>query len=407
MKKICSCILTLSIIVGLLTGCGSNAKTTNTGPNAYIDSLEEGYFYIRSKKDNNCQKPLWSSATFDRKTSSYGNNSRVIWFTEENLNKIPTFYEGDSIIYKNKETLLTDFTFERFEDFGYSVGLALLGISSTGRPLIKIGTDSKNICSGSDADQIIQGIENSSAFIDTLGKIPLRGTYDEANNLWSAENICTRCGSLKNLVKDQKYEIELYSGTYRYEYVLTANRRVFGSMEGITTHDYNYESDYLINIPLPKDLKTGYYMLNGTGLFRYIANADLEKYPIDTDYDKYIEFYNVPNGWIEKDQGTFINSPDPTDPSTPTPVDKNERKFETYIEELYENTNIFVKIENCINPQLIAGIVRTPLGEEYSLISNPYNGTLSLDFTPPITGTYTIILWYLKDEQVSITVTNE
>lgn len=404
MKKLISCITLLSLIVILLSGCG-NEERKNTGSNAYIDALEEGFYYVRSAKDNKCEKPLWSSATFDKNSSSYGSNSRVMWFSEEKLNKIPTFYEGDSIIYKNKEYLPTDFTFERFEDFGYSIGLALLGISTTGRPLIKTGEDSKNICAGSDADQIIKGIENGSAYIDTVGEAPIRGIYDKKTNLWSAENICTRCGSLKNLEKDVKYVIELYSGTYRYEYTLVANRRVFGSMEGITTHEYNYESDYLISIPLPKDLKTGYYMINGTGLFRYIANIDLEQYPIDTDYDTYIEFYNVSNNWVEKDiEGNYTN---PTDPFAPTPVDKNERKFETYIEELYENTSILVKIENCLNPQLVAGAIRTPSGEEYPLTANPYNGTLSIDFVPPETGTYTVLLWYLKDEQVTVTVTNE
>ena len=49
---------------------------------------------------------------------------------------------------------------------------------------------------------------------------------------------------------------------------------------------YHFTDDYLLQVEIPEDLVTGYYMLNAIGTFRYIGMGDT--YTVNTDYNKNI-----------------------------------------------------------------------------------------------------------------------
>ena len=137
MKKRALIILLASAMC--LSGCSfSRKKKTNveedTNSVGYIekmDELKEGGYYIYH--DDKYLIPYIGKATFDTASdrSQYTNSGRVAWFMDD-FNKIPTLYEGDYLVYYTSNPLNETFNIERFEYFGYTIGISGLRKKSSG-----------------------------------------------------------------------------------------------------------------------------------------------------------------------------------------------------------------------------------------------------------------------------------
>ena len=69
--------------------------------------------------------------------------------------------------------------------------------------------------------------------------------------------------------------MNIYEGTVYHKEKFRADVHVFGSMEVTDTTDYAFEKNSnVINIQIPDFFNTGYYCINGQGLFRYIASGE-------------------------------------------------------------------------------------------------------------------------------------
>ncbi len=78
----------------------------------------------------------------------------------------------------------------------------------------------------------------------------------------------------------------VYEGTVEHSYTMAADIRIMGSMEGQVTADYSFVGDNTISLILPDAFNSGFYLINGIGLFRYIDG---------TTYDEASTDMNVPN----------------------------------------------------------------------------------------------------------------
>lgn len=271
-----------------LCACGAQKQeeTEVVDPEtAYLDELEAGYYYIRHKNPENGYYeayPLYfPTATFEAgSVSSSPSDNRIFWFKDEEYEKIPTMYPGDSLIYYYNGVLSESFTFERFEDLGYTIGLRGMTVSPSGRYNISTKTEDQCTFPNGDTDVILELNENETVKLDTLGGIKLRdsgGIYNEGSETSDSSSYLTRCGTIRQDLfegKDKEYVAEIYKGTVRHEYSFKPDIRVLGSMEGYSSISYEFESEKIINIEIPEFFNNGYYLFNGQGLIRYLKDTN-------------------------------------------------------------------------------------------------------------------------------------
>ena len=270
MKKIISTIISTALLVGTLTACGEPTNTAGaiTGDKkSYTSNLEDGVYYVRDK-DNNCTPVYFGNATFEEgSVSTTPSDDRVLWYKED-FEKIPTLYKGDSLIMFTKSEIEERMVFERFELYNPTIGICGMEELKSGR--YKIFTNSEKKCTYpyGDTDEILK-LDNSSVILESIGGRGIR----QADESDPTKTFLTRSGTILGLKKGDSYNVDIYEGTIRHSYVFTADVIPLGSMEVTETYDYEFETDNLINIKIPEFFNTGYYMINGKGLFRYVNGS--------------------------------------------------------------------------------------------------------------------------------------
>ncbi len=329
--------MSLLLISALLTatlGCGKEVVEEDP-KTAYLKTLESGNFYIRHS-NYTVEKPYFGEATFSKgSTFEKQNNDAVMWFHGDE-DKIPVLYEGDSLIYYSTDPIKEEYTLERYELLPYTIGLCKMTVSPSGR--FKIKTDENEKCTypGADTDQILNFV-NDEVIIDTLGGVKLRAskdeiTFDDEGNVVNVStSALTRGGTIFGLERGETYSCEIYEGTIGTLFNFTADVLPIVHWETYTSVDYNFESRTIMNIPIPDDFKSGYYMVNGIGLFRYVklseelSDYDLQELGVSTA-EEYINTcalsytlptidvnkvdYNVPNPQPETETLIELEQPE-------------------------------------------------------------------------------------------------
>lgn len=304
-KKLSALALTAccAFFASSFSGCGlieEDGKTAMYSSTCDYSQLYSGQYYVwhdekekdvskdidcnTSKFDNykyNVFSPVYmESCTFEGNETDVlptGDPNRVVWMLDDNEDKIPTFYSGDELLYYSADVVPESFTIERFYDLGYTVGfkgLSEYGSSdySSNKYCLNFGSDSVVIKAGTDAEELAALSENyTNVIINSIGGQEL-----------TKSNI-SKAGTITGMKKNRPYNIEVYTGTVRTTYGMTANVRTFYSMESFTTNTYEFVGSNVIKIQLPKYLKTGYYCINGIGLFRYVNGTSYDK---STDFNE-------------------------------------------------------------------------------------------------------------------------
>lgn len=295
--KASALLLSIPIIAGTMTGCGilkSNTATENKNI-ATNDSnaLVSDYYYIwhdenqtniendintnLSKFKNYSYKifnPIYTDGAI-RGEDTVGNNYRIYWMLGENDSKIPTFYKGDELIYYSETSIPTKYEFERFYDHGYSIGIWGLRETIVGSGNYSLDSDKEiGVKAGSSCDFLTSTLsqEDQTISLTTVGDMKI-----------GPDNV-SKSGTVKGLLYGSKYDATFYLGTKRYVKQVIADTRIFSSFESKTfsTNQYEFVGKGIIKIHLPEYLKTGYYIVNGVGLFRYVAE---EEYTSNTNFN--------------------------------------------------------------------------------------------------------------------------
>ncbi len=304
LRKVISFALAVSLLSATLTGCGDKpddqtwdeyynekegitdskkeeesveGKLLDSDKKDYTTILEDGTYYIRHS-DGRCDPVYYGEAAFDKddQTSS-ANDNRVMWFRSD-YDKIPTFYTGDELILYSTSILPTLFYFERFEDFGFSVGLRKIDFDDNGRLIFPTDEDAESTYPNSETDVLLDST-NTKIIIDSVGTI--RTTENSGATV-------TRVGSLvipENFL-GQDISVIAYDGTIRHEYEFPVNVKILGSMDVRKSRLYDFDEGNIIVINVPSEFNTGYYCVNGNGMFRYVKG---------NSYDDSKTDFNVPN----------------------------------------------------------------------------------------------------------------
>lgn len=271
----------------ILSGCSlfdRSRVNSSTGVEieTNINNLDEDAYYAYNGKEYGKlyigDRTFKSSSSFS--SSRTGNPSNVIWL-QDDINNIPVMRRGDKIIYHSSNKLVSSLSIERFYDLGYSIGIAGLEMDSTGRYSLALNHSSLTIDPTSDAKSL-QNISNSEdIIIDSIGKTPLR-----------SGNVSTS-GTIIGLEKGKTYAVNAYLGTNLHKTNVKADVRILASSEGDTILDYEFSESKTVEFSFPSYYNSGYYMINGYGLVKYISDDTAAD---DDDLDM-----NVPN--IYPDEG--------------------------------------------------------------------------------------------------------
>ena len=281
-KRVGECLLICFIALNL-AACGSDkekeAETSMTGNIPIIEDMEDlerGNIYIET--EGGYAKPYISNTSYNS-TSDYksSDTSKVAWFTEEEWENIPTLYKGDYVILRTNTEFSEDFYFNRFVDIGYSVGLSNLEETKTGRYKFDTTSDSGQINPSSDANELLS-LGNETVTIDAIGGAPVRNT-----------NI-SGCKSITGLEKDKVYSADIYVGTELQSFDLTADTRILYNSQVNVVNDYEFIQAEIIKIQVPDWFNSGYYSVNGSGIFRYVAGTDIDS----------VKDWNYPNADSEE-----------------------------------------------------------------------------------------------------------
>lgn len=320
MRKIKRKILSAMLIIGMsfsLFGCGNTENSdeaTEENEYAYLSNLENGCFYILHK-DKTYDKLEMPNATFSD-ISSAPSNDRIIWY-KDNFEKIPTLYieAGDKLVYFSTEVLDEQFTIERFEDLGYSIGMTGLRYTNSGR--YKIENSSSSYYPNGDTMELTN-LENEALIIDSVGEKPLRAIKSKKTGEYEQSSMISRCGTLLGFKKDMECKADVYAGTKLYKHNFKADVKVMGSMAVTETINFNFINEYIAEIEIPEYYNNGYYMPDAKGIFRLVTTG--------TTYDKEKTNFNVPNTLDEKtgNTETSITKVEGTSTSEIDDTDENE-----------------------------------------------------------------------------------
>lgn len=196
---------------------------------------------------------------------------RSIWIPSDIDDQIPTVTSKNALIYISDTTVPEEIIFERFADYGYSIGVSNMEADGGGHYFITYAeTDEDDykyyVDMKSEAAQVTE--------FDTIARLYL----DKVGGMEVNEDTVSDGGTVMNLEKDKSYICEFYTGTFYQDFKLKANIHSFGKLERFVCHDYEFLHANCIKIEIPEWFKSGYYFVQGVGLFRYVTDEDLLAY---------------------------------------------------------------------------------------------------------------------------------
>lgn len=356
--KIKTKIIALFLIETLvLTGCKDvqiwEKKADENGIVALSNKeLEKDVYYVKNgTKFYPVFMPQGNAGNF-----SYAvNESRVMATRMEEEKKIPVHYKSEGVAVASDKNELKTVTLERFKDLGYSFGV-YGGKLKEG--YFQFDTSSCVIKDSSLAE-ILKTMDSKEIRLSTI------------NGEKISENmIDSGAGVLTGLKKGESYKVTLFAGTYYYETELVADTHMMKSFE-----IFNYEEDRLKDtkngykyFDTPEDLKSGWYNMNGAGLFKYYNHERGGNDNISMN-DNYYENEKARLEAYSKQYSVDIAS--------------KTKDVKIRADYIYPE-NITVSEEN------IEGYVYSPDGIQYRMEHLNGEDSLSLDLTEAIPGRWTV-----------------
>lgn len=325
-------IIAVGLVAAKLMGVDLFATASGLSegqPNAYssAEDLVSGKAYVWHHDGANIEEDLNKKAGknifFTCITGDYNfknqeleeklNYPRSIWMDTGTDKEIPTVTSSDKLVYVSNTDVPDSIVFERFADYGYTIGVSNLIKDLGGHYYIQYSDVDEDdykyfIDLNSDAAQLKELEAVTKLYLDRAGDVKVN------------EKSVSDGGTVLGLKEGKRVTCEFYAGTYYQDFNLTANIHSFSSMERFVSHDYEFMHSNFIVIDIPKYLKSGYYFVNGVGLFRYVSDEvaaiyNGKPYDASIDWNDPIILYN--------EDGTVKY-----DPSDPDFKDKQKEQME-------------------------------------------------------------------------------
>ena len=231
-----------------------------------VDQLADGNYYV---KTGTAYYPLVtgqfaSTAPHDSRVPKEADPvNRYAMFGEDDQ-QIPTMYKDSELIFKaNTPTLPSSFTLERFKDEGWSIGMR--GITKAeGSGKYHVIVDAVHTYRQGSSISALQAPLSGEVIVDKINGTPL------------SESNVSEGGTIIGLTRDQTYSVDAYTGTTFIGMDAIADTHMFTSFEVYTLSDISMNPNGYVVINLPDYMQSGYYMIDGLGMFRYINKTTAE-----------------------------------------------------------------------------------------------------------------------------------
>ena len=257
--------LTVCIAASSMTGCSVFDRTHGYNDREYSvtvetkeSRLEDGSYYVM-KNDGTFHRLYLGETSFGGSpVTSSVSAKRVAWFGKD-ADRIPTMYRGESIAFRSSTEFSESFPVERFEDTGYTIGICGMKESGTGRYKFSTNPENMQIDMNASTGELYR-LGDHTATMDRIGDIELR------------KGNISRAGTVVGLERGKTYATEVYIGTDVLRYSFVADVRAFVSSDLCTLSDYSYTQGKTISIHFPDWFHSGYYLVGGYGIVRYVAS---------------------------------------------------------------------------------------------------------------------------------------
>lgn len=270
--------------------------------NLYVKSGD--HFYLMPKE--NCTFDASKPAASSEKTTNGMTDpeeNRLLSYLHKDA-AIPTLYKNDQLIYVSNKSL-PSFSWERFVDLGYSLGLSGLNAGNSGK--ITSG-ESTILATGSTAAAAVTSMQlqgDTVLTVDTINGTLLSPQYLNAN------------GIITGMSRDAVANVDFYVGTQHVQSTISADTRYFRSFELYQTSKYSLSPDGYAIIDIPSYLKSGYYFINNVGLVKFLnvdrgvdesgITLDMPYYYLGSD-GKILTYYE----WLEANGMVLPETSSPT-----------------------------------------------------------------------------------------------
>ena len=267
-----SVICSLIVISTLLSGCKDIqilqvAPPTEAQYESSKDMMLNTYYVKNSTRFAQVYYPEGNASGIAKSVKG----SRVLYFNGDQA-MVPTHYKGEIVAYASKSASLENVTLERFMDMGYSIGVYGGDYEDDGYYHISV---KKNVCLFSQAEELFKQVISDEIRIIAINGEPIGNILDKES------------GIITGLEEGETCIIEFYSGTYYYRQKTTADIQFLKAYE-VSNYDSKYISDtrngYMC-FETPQNLRSGYYLINGSGMFLYHDYTRSEV----RDYENYNE----------------------------------------------------------------------------------------------------------------------
>ncbi len=348
------CMLTL----GLLTGCEDvQIFQTKTDPYKLVvykdTALKNDQYYVKNNtKFYEVYKPKNGNGT----TSISSLNESRVFVTMKDDALIPTFYSDELAAFPSDRLDLREIILERFSDQGYSIGCFSGTVTEEGY----LHFNKSGLVKDSSLGEAIGTTESDDFRVATIdGKDITR------------EQINTKAGIIIGLEQGKTYRIGYYVGTKFYEKNIVADCRMYQAYEM-----FSYGKDYINDTPngymafaMPKDLKSGYYNINGGGVFKY---------------------YNFIRGAQDEDTVAMNESYYKDQKSK---IEAYSRQYNVSVPKRVKDLKVTVKLESdetLYADDIIQGIVFAPDGTQMDMDYDPNDKELSIAMAEGMSGDWTV-----------------
>ncbi len=383
------------------------------------DQLQGGKYYVKDAM--NFYELPYGSRNFSEEENviSGGDNemvnnadkSRRIMFGKDDV-FIPTLYKDDVLVYVT-DVMPESFKWERYYDDGYTVGLAGLELNSTNAYSLTMDVTTIN-----SESSFFSGLVNYAASKSIELSEGMSMVVNAVNSAKLTEANVSECGSITGLTKDSSYNVDVYCGSlYIPVEGCVADTHVLHSYETYATTACNYLQASYIQVVVPDFFPSGYYLVDGVGMVRYINGPRLSgDSGVDFNipyylYDEDGNIYTADNQMLTG-EGTEVVQPkiDPEDYySSIIDIDcsgKNvtfEVTYEQAKRKYADGTDLFLSDAEVGFPEFK---LYGPDGSEYIFSnSNQEENTSVCSVSNPVSGAWEVRMWNMKDRKFNVKTT--
>lgn len=262
-----------------------------------LEELYEGYFILHTEENKETGEktetyyalnyPDYNSSEEEKEDDEYVNFNNIV-ATEDTWDLIiPTLFlnQGDRLIYYSPSNILDYENIYRYYDYGYSIGMVHIGLTSNEYPYIYIDLKEAEeetaypLLSSDLYDYLTyyyEEVEDDFAYTVRLNAI---------NNTILTKDYISEIGTIKGLDRYQDVTLNVNVGSLDEKLTTTANYHFFQEFELFAVGAYEPLFNNTYEVILPDYLKqvNGYYMLSNGGMFRIVVG---ENYNL-LDYDSF------------------------------------------------------------------------------------------------------------------------